>query len=61
MMHFSIGIGLERVGIVGPALELSLGQSVGVGVGLLCKNKKERGLAGASSVAAPMPKSVPSC
>ena len=28
-------------------------------VGLFCKNKKEGGSAGASLVAAPMPKSVP--
>ena len=46
MMHFSTGTGLERVRIAGPELELSLGRSAGFGVGLLCKNKKERGLAG---------------
>ena len=28
-MHFSIGTGLECVGIIGLELELSLGQSVG--------------------------------
>ena len=61
MMLFSIGTGLERVGNAGPELELSLGRSAGADVGLLCKNKKEGGSAGASSVAAPMPKSAPSC
>ena len=35
-----------------------LGWSAGTGVTLLCKNKKEEGLVGASPVAAPMPKSV---
>ena len=61
MMLFSTGIGLKRVGDVGPELELSLGRSAGAGVGLLCKNKKEGGSVGASPVAAPMPKSVPCC
>ena len=46
-MSFSIRIGLERVEIAGPELELLLGRSVGSDVGLLCKNKKERGSAGA--------------
>ena len=31
MMIFSIGTGLERVGIVGPEMELSLGRSGGSG------------------------------
>ena len=31
MMPFSAGTGLERVGIAGPELELSLGWSVGSG------------------------------
>ena len=31
MMHFSTGTGLERVGIAGPELELSLGRSAGSG------------------------------
>ena len=31
MMPFSTGIGLERVGIVGPELELSLGRSASSG------------------------------
>ena len=38
---------------------LLLGWSTGTGVALLCKNKKEEGSAGASPMAAPMPKSVP--
>ena len=50
---------LERVGVVGPELGLLLGWSAGSSVALLCKNKKEEGSAGASPVAAPMPKSVP--
>ena len=35
-----------------------LGWLAGAGVAFLCKNKKEEGPAGASPVAAPMPKSV---
>ena len=61
MMLFSTRTGLEHVGNAGPELELSLGRSAGTSVGLLCKNKKEGGSAGASPVAAPMPKSVPCC
>ena len=53
--------GLERVGNAGPELKLSLGRSACAGVGLLCKNKKEKGSAGASYVTAPIPKSIPSC
>ena len=60
-MLFSTGTGLECVGIAGPELGLSLGRSAGSSVGLLCKNKKEGGSAGASPVAALMPKSVPPC
>ena len=60
MMPFSTGTGLECVGIAGPELELLLGPPLALDVGLLCKNKKERGSAGALPVAAPMPKSVPS-
>ena len=56
---FSTGTRLERVGVIGPELELSLGRSAGFDVELLCKNKKIGGSAGASPVAAPMPKSVP--
>ena len=60
MLLFSIGTGLERIGNAGPELELWFGRSASAGVGLLCKNKKEGGSAGASPVAALMPKSVPS-
>ena len=35
-----------------------MGWSTGTSVALLCKNKKEEGPAGASPVAAPMPKLV---
>ena len=31
MMSFSTGTGLERIGIVGPELEMSLGRSAGSG------------------------------
>ena len=44
---FSTRTRLERVGIAGPELELSLASLLALDVGLLCKNKKERGLAGA--------------
>ena len=69
MMLFSMGIGLERVGIAGPELAMLLVNSAGSGCGaeLLClrmwdssaKNKKEGGSAGVSPLAALMPKSVP--
>ena len=52
--------GLERARVVGSELGLLLGWSAGHSVALLCKNKKEEGSAGASLVAALMPKSVPS-
>ena len=55
MIHFFNWTGLERIGVVGPNLDWSAGS----GVALLCKNKKEEGPAGASPVAASMPKSVP--
>ena len=61
MMLFSIGTGVERVGNAEPELELSLGRSVGTGVGLLCKNKKGGGSTRVSPVTALIPKSVPSC
>ena len=59
---------LERIGVVGPEIGLLLGWSAGSGCGTplqsldaapLCKDKKEGGSAGASPVAALMPKSVP--
>ena len=59
---------MERVGVVGPEIALLLGWSAGSGyctaglqslnVALLYKDKKEKRPAGASPVAAPMPKSV---
>ena len=52
--------GLERAGVVGTEFGLLLGWSVGSSVALLYKNKKVEGSAGASPVAALMPKSVPS-
>ena len=52
--------GLERAGVVGPEFGLLLGWYAGSSVALLCKNKNVEGLAGASPVAALMPKSVPS-
>ena len=62
--------GLECIGVVGPEIGLLLlGWFAGSGCGtaglqaldvaLLYKDKKEEGSAGASPVAAPMPKSVP--
>ena len=68
MMPFFNRIGLERIGVVGSEIALLLGWFVGSGyctfglqslnVVLLCKDKKEKGPAGASPMAAPMPKSV---
>ena len=59
MMLFSIGTGLERVGVVGPDLDCWRAGLQALDVALLYKkNKKEGGSARASSVAAPMPKSV---
>ena len=47
MKPFSTRTGLERVGIAGPELELSLGGPLALDVELHFKNKKERGSAGA--------------
>ena len=68
MMPFFNRTGLERIGVVRLEITLLLGWSVGSGyctaglqflnVALICKDKKERGPAGASPVAAPMPKSI---
>ena len=68
MMPFFNRTGLERIGVVGPEVGLLLGWSAGFGCGatdlwslnqaLLYKDKKKKGLAGASPVASPMPKSV---
>ena len=68
MMPFFNRTGLERIGVAGPEDVLLLGWSAGSGydtaglqsldVALLYKDKKRKGPAGASPVAAPMPKSV---
>ena len=68
MMHFFNRTRLECIGVVGPEIVLLLGWSAGSGYStaglqsldeaLLCKDKKKKGSAGASSVTAPMPKSV---
>ena len=68
MMPFFNRTGLERIGVVGPEIVLLLAWSAGSGYGtaglqsldvaLLCKTRKKKGSAGASSVAAPMPMSV---
>ena len=68
MMPFFNRTGLEHVGVVGPEIRLLLGWSAGsrcdatdlrsLNLALLCKDKKKKGPAGASLVAAPMPKTV---
>ena len=52
--------GLERAGVVGSELGLLSDWFTGSDTALLCKDKKEEGSAGASPVAAPMPKLVSS-
>ena len=47
MMPFSTRTGLDRVGIAGPELERRWAGPLALDVGLFCKNKKERGSAGA--------------
>ena len=59
---------MEHIGVVGPEIGQLLGWSAASGCGatdlkslnmaLLCKDKKKKGPAGASPVAASMPKSV---
>ena len=58
MMHFSTGTGLERVGIAGPKLELSLGRSIGFGRWTPLQKQERKRIDKGSPVAAPMPKSV---
>ena len=58
MMLFSIGTGLERVGIVGPELELSLGRSAGSGCCAPLQNQVTKGDRRGSPVVTPMPKLV---
>ena len=61
MMPFSTGTRLERVGIAGPELELSLGQSAGSGCCAPLQKQVTKRIGRGSSVAALMPKSVLSC
>ena len=58
MMHFSTGIGLGRVGIVGPKLELPLGQSDGSGHWTPLQKQETKRIGRGSPVTSPMPKSV---
>ena len=58
MMPFSIGTGLERVGIVGPELELSLGRSAGSGRWTPLQKQERKRIGRGSPVVAPMSKSV---
>ena len=72
MMLFFNRTRLERIGVVRPEIGLLLDWSAGSGYGIAglqflnvalhCKDKRKRkkkGPAGASPVAAPMPKSIP--
>ena len=61
MMHFSTRIGLERVEIAGPELELSLGRSAGSRRWTPLQKQERKRIGGGSPVAALMPKSVLSC
>ena len=58
MMPFSTGIGLERVGIVGSELELSLGRAAGSGRWTYLQKQETKRIGGGSPVASPMPKLV---
>ena len=58
MMHFSTGTGLERVGIAGSELELSLGRSAGSGRWTPLQKQEIKRIGGGSPVAAAMLKSV---
>ena len=61
MMPFSTGTGLERVGIAGLELKLSLAQSAGSGRWTPLQKQETKRIGGGSLVAALMPKSVVSC
>ena len=52
---------MERVGIAGPELELSLGRSVGSGLWALLQKQETKRIGWGSPVTASMPKSVLSC
>ena len=58
MMHFSTETGLERVGIAGPELELSLGRSAGSVSWTPLQKQETRRIGGGSPVVSPMPKSA---
>ena len=59
MMPFFNRTGLERIGVVGLEIGPLLGWSAGSGCGTpLQRQERNKGPAGASPVAAPMPKSV---
>ena len=58
MMLLSTGTRLERVGIVGPKLELPLGRSGGSGHSTPFQKQETKVFGGGSPVVTPMPKSV---
>ena len=59
MMHFLTVIVMERVNNAGPKLGLPLGRSTGSGRWTHLQKQERKRIGGGSSVAAPMPKSVP--
>ena len=61
MMPFSTRTGLERVGLAGPELELSLGRFAGSGRWTPLQKQETKRIGGGSPVAAPMPESLLSC
>ena len=61
MMLFSNRTGLERVGIAGPELELSLGRSASSGRWTSLQKQERMRIGGGSPVAAPRPKLLLSC
>ena len=58
MMPFSTGIGLERVGIAGPELELSLGRSASSERWTPLQKQETKSISGGSPVVTLMPKLV---
>ena len=61
MMLFLTGTRLERFGIAGSELELSLGRSASSGRWTPLQKQNTKRIGGGSPVAAPMPKSILSC
>ena len=61
MMPFSTETRLERVGIAGPELELSLDRSTGSGHWTPLQKQEIKRTDGGSPIAALMPKSILSC